>query len=73
MTKIEAEFRDGVLRPLGPLPLRPGERVSLVVIRSADPARWDPNRLAAFAGEDIELAEEGLAEWVEELDHEDRR
>jgi predicted DNA-binding antitoxin AbrB/MazE fold protein len=68
MEIIEAEFEDGVLRPLRPLPLRPGERVGLVVVRRPDPARWDLDRLSKRSGnEDQELAEEeGLADWAAE-------
>jgi predicted DNA-binding antitoxin AbrB/MazE fold protein len=41
MEVIEAEFNDGVLRPMRRLPLRPGERVGIVVVRRPDPLRWD--------------------------------
>jgi predicted DNA-binding antitoxin AbrB/MazE fold protein len=46
MEVIEAEFNDGVLRPMRHLPLRPGERVGIVVVRRPDPSRWDLNRLS---------------------------
>jgi len=45
MEVIEAELKDGVLRPMLRLPLRPGERVGIVVVRRPDPLRWD---LAAY-------------------------
>ena len=70
---IDADFEDGVLRPVRPLTLRPGERVRLIVIRRPDRARWDLNRLAARPDEDLELAEAGLPEWAEALDSQDRR
>lgn len=46
MEVIEAEFNDGVLRPMRRLPLRPGERVGIVVVRRPDPLRWDLPRLS---------------------------
>ena len=71
MNPIDAEYDDGVLRPARRLALQPGERVSLIVLRRADPARWDLKRLAAHADEDAALAAEGLAAWDESLDRED--
>ena len=74
MAIIEAEFENGVLRPLRHLALRPGERVGIVVVRRPDPARWDLARLSAQSGdEDQKLAQEGLADWATALDREDRR
>jgi len=74
MEIIEAEFRDGVLRPVRRLSLRPGERVGIVVVRRPDPARWDLQRLSHAVGADEKrLAEEGLDEWADALDREDRR
>jgi predicted DNA-binding antitoxin AbrB/MazE fold protein len=74
MTVIEAEFEDGVLRPIHRLPLRSGERVGIVVVRRPDPARWDVARLAKQAtDEDLQRAEEGLDAWADALDREDRR
>jgi hypothetical protein len=35
-----------MLKPSTPLALRPGERVHLIVMRQADPKRWDLSRLA---------------------------
>lgn len=71
---IEAEFENGVLRPLRPLTLRPGERVGIVVVRRPDPARWDLERLSKAAAADEEkLPEEGLGDWADALDREDRR
>jgi predicted DNA-binding antitoxin AbrB/MazE fold protein len=46
MEVIEAEFNDGVLRPMRRLTLRPGERVAIVVVRRPDPSRWDLARLS---------------------------
>lgn len=73
MAIIEAEFDNGVLRPVRRLPLRPGERVGIVVVRRPDPARWDLNRLSKLSANDQKLAEEGLGDWAAALDREDRR
>lgn len=73
MAVIEAEFDNGVLRPVRRLPLRPGERVGIVVVRRPDPARWDLARLSKLSGDDQKLAEEGLGDWAAALDREDRR
>jgi predicted DNA-binding antitoxin AbrB/MazE fold protein len=72
MRAIEASYENGVLRPARPLPLRPGERVAVVVMRRPDPARWDLSRLAAASAEDETMAEAGLAEWSADLEREDR-
>ena len=69
----EAQFEDGVLVPTQSLSLRPGEQVSLIVVRRPDPSRWDLARLAKTAnGEDLALAEQGLIEWAGELDATER-
>ena len=47
---VEADYEDGVLRPVKPLRLRPGERVHIIVRRQSDPARWDLERLAKVGG-----------------------
>ena len=74
MSVLEAEYQNGVLHPTRPLRLRPGERVRLVVIRRTDPARWAPEKLSKVGDEeDVQLAEEGLSEWVAALEQEDRR
>jgi predicted DNA-binding antitoxin AbrB/MazE fold protein len=79
MDIIEAEFDNGVLRPMRRLPLRSGERVGIVVVRRPDPARWDLDRLSKLAtaddkaADDKALAEEGLVDWAAALDREDRR
>lgn len=66
---VEAQYDDGVLRPAERLGLRPGERVNLIVVRRPDPRRWDTARLAQAAnGDDLGLAEQGLAEWASDLD-----
>jgi predicted DNA-binding antitoxin AbrB/MazE fold protein len=72
MELIEAEFNDGVLRPMRSLPLRPGERVGIVVVRRPDPLRWDLARLAKVNPEEVSLTEAGLAEWDAALSREDR-
>jgi predicted DNA-binding antitoxin AbrB/MazE fold protein len=71
MRAIEAEFENGFLKPTQPLPLRPGERVSLVVLRKADPQRWNLQKLAVTTREDDELAGAGLGDWVAQLESED--
>jgi predicted DNA-binding antitoxin AbrB/MazE fold protein len=73
MELIEAEFENGLLRPMRRLALRPGERVGIVVVRRPDPARWDLGRLSKGSTEEEKLAEEGLADWATGLDREDRR
>ena len=74
MEIIEAEFDNGVLRPLRRLQLRPGERVGIVVVRRPDAARWDLARLSKAVSADEEiLAETGLGAWADALDREDRR
>jgi len=60
-----------MLRPAKPLNLRHGERVGLIVVRHPDNARWDLPRLASFQPEDLDLAEDGLADWTAQLDRED--
>ncbi len=66
---VEAEYDNGVLRPVEHLALRPGERVSLMVLRRSDPRRWDFARLSSISHEeDLALSEEGLAEWANSLD-----
>jgi len=69
---IEAEFNDGVLRPMRQLPLRPGERVGIVVVRRPDPSRWDLARLSKIAPDEEALTEAGLSEWEMALRDEDR-
>ena len=74
MRLVEARYEAGLLRPDEPLPLRPGERVGLIVVRRPDPKRWDVERLVRSGqDEDSALAEQGLAEWAAALDEEDRR
>ena len=72
MDVIEAEFNDGVLRPMRRLPLRPGERVGIVVVRRPDPLRWDLARLSKVIRDEDTLTEEGLAEWETTLSREDQ-
>jgi predicted DNA-binding antitoxin AbrB/MazE fold protein len=62
---VEAEYDKRVLRPVERMALRPGERVRLMVIRRADPRRWDLERLSDASNQgDLTLSEEGLAEWA---------
>lgn len=73
MRVIEARYEEGLLKPETPLALTPGERVGLILVRHPDPRRWDLEKLAkSGAGEDRSLAQEGLAEWADALDQEDR-
>jgi predicted DNA-binding antitoxin AbrB/MazE fold protein len=73
MRTIEARYEDGLLKPETPLALRPGERVALIVVRHPDAKRWDLDRLARSGQqEDLALAEQGVAEWTDALDAEDR-
>jgi len=74
MRVFEAEFDNGMLRPVDPLPLRPGEHVGIVLRRRPDPSRWDMRRLRKTfsSDEDTELSEEGLAEWADDLSREDQ-
>ena len=73
MRHVEAHYEDGVLRPTERLPLRSGERVNLIVVRRPDPSRWNLDRLAKVSdGDDLALAEQGLADWAESLETEDR-
>ena len=73
MRPVEARYEDGVLKPGKPLPLRPGDRVGLILVHRPDPARWDLQRLAAGAEEDEALASAGLHQWADALDAEDHR
>jgi hypothetical protein len=54
------------------LPLRSGERVRVIVVRTADAGRWDLAKLAAHPDDDLALAEAGLDEWAAALEREDR-
>ncbi len=66
---VEAQYEDGVLRPVERLGLRSGERVSLMVVRRADPSRWDLARLSSASNqEDLSLSEQGLEAWASSLD-----
>jgi predicted DNA-binding antitoxin AbrB/MazE fold protein len=66
---VEAQYEDGVLRPIDHLGLRPGERVQLMVVRRPDPRRWDMARLlSASAREEVSLSEQGLSDWADSLD-----
>ncbi|MBI1955798.1 MAG: antitoxin family protein [Acidobacteria bacterium] len=74
MRLVEARYEKGILQPTEPLALRPGESVSLIVVRRADPKRWDRNRLAESGNEeDLTLAEQGIEDWAAKLEEEDRR
>jgi predicted DNA-binding antitoxin AbrB/MazE fold protein len=71
--RVIAHYEGGFLKPEIPLALTPGERVALIVVRQPDPRRWNLERLATeHAGEDQALAEQGLGDWVDILETEDR-
>ncbi len=72
MELIEAEFNEGVLRPMRRLRLRPGERVGIVVVRRPDPVRWDLARLSRVSRDEDTLTETGLAEWGTALSRADQ-
>jgi predicted DNA-binding antitoxin AbrB/MazE fold protein len=65
---VEAQYENGVLRPVERLGLRSGERVNLMVLRRPAPRRWDLARLSGMNQEDLTLSEQGLAEWANSLD-----
>lgn len=69
---VDALYENGLLRPVSPLPLRSGERVTVIVVRRADASRWDVARLVAHGDDDLAQAEAGLDEWAAALDCEDR-
>jgi predicted DNA-binding antitoxin AbrB/MazE fold protein len=70
---VEAQYEDGVLRPVERLGLRSGERVNLLVLRRPDPRRWELARLSSTSNqEDASLAEQGLADWASSLDATER-
>jgi len=72
MRLIEARYEKGLLKPTEPLALRPGESVNLIVVRQADPKRWNLERLAkSGTAEEVALAEQGVGEWAATLDEED--
>lgn len=74
MRLVEAQYESGLLRPMRPLALRPGERVRLIVARQPDPKRWDTARLAkTCSADESALTEQGLENWSANLDEEDRR
>ena len=56
------------------MPLRSGESVNLIVVRRADPSRWDMKRLAECGDEEeLTLSEQGIQDWAAKLDVEDQR
>ena len=74
MRFVEARYEKGMLKPTEPLALRPGESVNLIVVRRADPSRWDIHRLAMSGNaEDLTLAEQGIEDWAAKLEVEDQR
>ncbi|MEO8178653.1 MAG: antitoxin family protein [Deltaproteobacteria bacterium] len=69
MRSVEARYEHGTLKLAKPLPLTPGERVRVIVVRQSDPRRWDLAKLSATdASEDLALAEAGLSDWDSDLD-----
>ncbi|HEX3482762.1 MAG TPA: antitoxin family protein [Kofleriaceae bacterium] len=73
MAAVEAEYDNGVLRPMTPLRLQLGERVHLIVKRRPDTSRWNLARLAGANDEDVQLASAGLDDWAQMLAGEDHR
>lgn len=72
MRPVEAHYDAGVLTLATPLPLRPGERVAVVLVQLPDPSRWNMERMATEApAEDSTLAESGLSGWADAFDRED--
>jgi predicted DNA-binding antitoxin AbrB/MazE fold protein len=70
---VEAQYEDGVLRPVERLGLRSGERVILMVVRRPDPHRWDLARFSSTSNqEDLSLSEQGLGAWASSLDATER-
>ncbi len=73
MRLVEAQYENGILRPVERLGLRSGERVNLIVVRRPDPRRWDLARLSSTSNqEDLSLSEQGLTEWADSLDTTER-
>ena len=71
---VEAQYENGVLRPMERLGLRSGERVNLIAVRRPDPRRWELARLSSASNqEDLNLSEQGLADWANSLDAAERR
>ena len=74
MRLVEARYEKGILKPREPLPLRSGESVNLIVVRRADPSRWDMKRLAKSGNEEeLTLSEQGIQDWAAKLEQEDQR
>jgi len=74
MRLVEARYEKGILKPREPLALRSGESVNLIVVRRADPSRWDMKRLAKSGNEEeLTLSEQGIQDWAAKLDVEDQR
>jgi predicted DNA-binding antitoxin AbrB/MazE fold protein len=73
MASVEAAYENGVLRPMKPLRLQPGERVHIIVKRQPDASRWNLQRLAHASDEDLELASAGVDDWAQTLKDEDDR
>jgi predicted DNA-binding antitoxin AbrB/MazE fold protein len=69
MRSVEAKYEQGTLKLAQPLPLSPGERVRVIVVRQPDPKRWDMAKLRGTdTSEDLALAQAGLADWDQALD-----
>lgn len=62
--RVEDRYEDGLLKPEHPLPLRPGERVGVSLMRRPDPSRRDLARIAAAADEDQRAAGHRLTRLV---------
>ena len=74
MRVVEAQYEKGLLKPMTPLALRPGEFVHLIVVRRPDPSRWNLAHFAkSSASDEAVLTEQGLEDWAANLDQEDHR
>ena len=73
MRLIKARYEKGMLKPAESLALQSGESVNLIVVRRADPSRWDIHRLAKSGNMgDLALAEQGIEDWAAKLQEEDQ-
>jgi predicted DNA-binding antitoxin AbrB/MazE fold protein len=69
MRSVEAKYEQGTLKLSQPLPLTPGERVRVIVVRQPDPKRWDLAKLRGTdPSDDLALAGAGLADWNQAID-----
>jgi len=73
MRLVEAVYEKGLLKPMKPLKLRPGECVGLIIVRRPNPSRWNLDGIANTVDvEDKQLTEQGLEDWSVNLESEDQ-